>query len=480
LNHSNYEKGDYMKKLLISKRALTKTATIIISAVIVVAIVAGAAVYYLSSLPPTEKTTVSVITWGDWMLTGLIADGVKQPLLTEFEDETGIDVNFVFADEDAIRTKIWLDVTSHTGAYDILGMDCYAVPQLAVGDFIEPLDPYVKNQPYQKYFQGFDDYYSSTLDANTYEGKLYALPTYCFGAGYTYRADLFEQYDVAVPTTFEELEAACAKLAAGFEADGLDIAPFTMRGLKGEEPTLETTGITWAYGASWFEGNARTVDEIKSTNAQPTFNSPDFVAGYEEYGKLGRTWGPAGLSDYSWYECAVDLAEGRAASFLGFSAMYWFVKSTTQLPLGSFKIALAPMGPVRRMDTFWTFSYFLNKDSTKKDAAWKVLQLIASPQDMKEMAKTNLINTVPLKSLMEGDDIKTWTQTPDDDMATIIESFGVSTIDYAPMIPEYKDLCYMLGTAASQILAGEKTAQEALDQVQEDALKTMQDAGYYS
>lgn len=453
---------------------------IIIAAIIIVALVAAAAVYYLSSpSSPTAKTTVTVVTWGDWMLTGLVKNGVKQPLLTEFESETGITVNFVFAAEDAIRTKIYLDITSHTGAYDILGMDCYAVPQLAVGDFVEPLDPYVQNQPYAKYFQGFDDYYSSTLEANTYEGKLYALPTYCFGAGYTYRADLFEKYNVPVPTTFAELETSCAKLAAGFAADGLDIAPLTMRGLKGEEPTIETTGITWAYGASWFEGNARTVAEINSTKAQPLFNSPEFVAGYDEYGKLGRTWGPAGLSDYSWYECAVDLAEGRAASFLGFSAMYWFVKSTTQLPLGSFKIALAPMGPVKRMDTFWTFSYFLNKDSKNKDAAWKVLQLIASPQDMKEMARTNLINTVPLKSLMLGEDIKNWTKTPDDDMATIIKSFDESTIAYAPMIPEYKDLCYMLGTAASQILAGENTAQGALDLVQELATKTMKDAGYY-
>jgi ABC-type glycerol-3-phosphate transport system substrate-binding protein len=472
--------GNYMKNLFESRRALTKMKAIIITAIIIVACIAAVAAYFVT-LPSTtsEKTTVTLCTWGDWMLTGLVKNGVKQPLLVEFENETGITVNFVFAAEDAIRTKIWLDVTSHTGAYDILGMDNYAVAQLAVGDFVEPLEPYIQNKPYAKYFQGFNDFYTSTLDANTYEGKLYALPTYTFGAGYTYRADLFAKYNVTVPTTFAELEAACAKLAAGFAADGLDIAPITMRGLKGEEPTIETTGITWAYGASWFNGNARTVNEINSTKAMPMFNSTEFVAGYEEYGKLGRNWGPAGMSDYSWYECAVDLAEGRTASFLGFSAMYWFVKSTTQLPLTNFKIALAPMGPVRRMDTFWTFSYFLNKDSQNKDAAWKVLQLIASKQGMTEMAKTNLINTLPLKSLMEGQDIKTWTKTPDDDMATIIESFNVSSIEYAPMIPEYKDLCYMLGTAASQILAGENTAQGALSLVEELAIKLMKDAGYY-
>lgn len=455
---------------------------IIIAAIIIIACVAGAAAYWLT-LPssPSQTTTVNVITWGDWMLTGLIKGGVKQPLLTQFENATGITVNFIFGAEDAIRTKIWLDATAGTAAYDIYGMDCYAVGQLAVGSYVDPLDSYVANKADPTYFpNGFSDFYQSTLDANTYNGKLYAMPTYCFGAGLTYRADLFAKYNLTPPTTFDQLNQVCATLKADLANDGVtDMYPLVMRGQKGEEPTIETTGITWAYGGTWFANNARTVDQINSTKAYPQFNSTDFVAGYDEYTYLGRNYGPPGMSSYSWYECAQDLAGGKAAMFLGFSAMYWFVKSTTTLPIEDFSIALAPMGPAKRMDTFWTFSYFMNTLSKNKDATWKVLQLIASPQDMKAMAQTNLINTLPLKSLMTGADIKNWTKTPDADMAVIIESFAQSSIDYAPAIPEYKDLCYLLGTAASQCISGASTPQAALQFVQDVAMREMLNANYY-
>jgi ABC-type glycerol-3-phosphate transport system substrate-binding protein len=413
------------------------------------------------------------------MLTGLIKEGEKQPLLLQFEEEEKITVDFIFAPEDAIRDKIWTDLISKTGSFDVLGVDCYAVPEFAYGKFVDPLDQYVdKADP--NYFKGFDDFYQSTLDANTYEGKLYALPTYCFGGAYTYRRDLFEKYGVQPPQTFADLEPMCKQLKDAFEGDGLDMAPFTMRGIRGEEPTIETSGAAWAYGGSWFENNARTIDEIKSQQAKPTLNTQPWVESHDYCARLLREYGPPGIADYSWYECAKDVAEGRAASFLGFSAMYWFVKATApELPTDDFGIALAPMGPERRMQTFWTFSYFINTDSKKKDAAWKVTQLIASPQHQWLMGETNLINTLPLKSIMEGEDIKTATKTSDEDMETIKESFRVSSIEYAPFIPEYKPICHLLGTAFNEIITQANTAQGALDYAQKETMTIMEEAGYY-
>lgn len=478
---ATFQTGDYTKKLFDSRLALTRITAIIIAAIIVIACIGGGAAYLLTRPSSSSTTTVNVITWGDWMLTGLIQKGVKQPLLTQFENTTGITVNFIFGAEDDIRTKIWLDATAHTGAYDIYGMDCYAVGQLAVGSFVDPLDSYVANKADSTYFPtGFSDFYQSTLDANTYNGKLYAMPTYCFGAGITYRADLFAKYNLTVPTTFDELNQTCFTLKADLAKDGVTgMYPLVMRAQKGEEPTIETTGITWAYGGTWFANNARTVDQINSTKAYPTFNSSAFVAGYDEYTYLGRNYGPPGMSDYSWYECAQDLAGGKAAMFLGFSAMYWYCKATTTLPLTDFGIARAPMGPVQRMDTFWTFSYFMNDMSKNKDATWEVLQLIASPQDQRLMAQTNLINTLPLKSLMNSPDIQNWTKTSAADMAILIQSFNDSTIAYAPAIPEYKDLCYMLGTAASQCISGQSTPLASLQFAEDMAMREMLDAGYY-
>ncbi len=50
---------------------------------------------------------------------------------------------------------------------------------------------------------------------------------------------------------------------------------------------------------------------------------------------------------------------------------------------------------------------------------------------------------------------------------------------FMPKIPEYVELCDILGTAASEVVAGTNTAEEALNDAQEQINQIMEDAGYY-
>ena len=54
----------------------------------------------------------------------------------------------------------------------------------------------------------------SSLPAVTWNGKQYAVPMDFAGIGIIYNKDIFAKYNIAVPTTYRELEQACRTLKA--------------------------------------------------------------------------------------------------------------------------------------------------------------------------------------------------------------------------------------------------------------------------
>ena len=73
--------------------------------------------------------------------------------------------------------------------------------------FAQPLD-----ELYEKY--GLKEkYMDAALAQATYDGKLYAVPVYNVSlAGIFYNKEIFERYNLEVPSTVSELEAVCDRL----------------------------------------------------------------------------------------------------------------------------------------------------------------------------------------------------------------------------------------------------------------------------
>ena len=250
-----------------------------------------------------------------------------------------------------------------------------------------------------------------------------------------------------------------------------------MRARRGEEPTIDVTGMSWAFGGTWFEGNAHTADQIRAEKARPTVNSPEFIAGYEEYAKLLQNWGPPESANWGWEECMGALAQGKAAMHLAASSAYWFTRVTATIDPEAIGIAPSPMGPGgHRMMNFFDMALSINHDSKHKDEAWEVLQFVTSNQVQEAQANAG-ITSVPRVSLVMSDILKA--QYPEEDLQVVLDSLEEAEPEYMPKIPEYVELSDILGTAASEVVAGTKTAEEALNEAQEAINKIMEDAGYY-
>jgi multiple sugar transport system substrate-binding protein len=429
---------------------------------------------------PAEKIPVTVLSIGaDWLLASLwdSAKNAETPMVTEFENKYGIDIIFEGMPEDTARQKMMLDFSSHTGQYDIVTTDAWNLGTYASADYLEPLDDWMTNKPAAEFFD-MTDFQPSNMEAGSYGGKIYTMPLYTFGPALIYNKALFEKYNVKVPTNMQELEEAAAKLTVDVDGDGkTDIYGITMRARAGEEPTIDSTGMTWAYGGTWFEGNANTVEEIKANKAKPTVNSPEFIAGYEEYAKLLQNWGPPESANWGWVECMGAFAEGKAAMHLAASSAYWYTRSIATFDPNDVGIAPSPMGPGgHRMMNYFDLGLSINKDSKNKEASWLVLQFITSAEVQKAQAAAG-ITALPRISLVMSPELQA--KFPVEDLQMVLETLKTAESDYMPKIPEYTELCDILGTAASEVVAGSKTAKEALDAAQEQITQIMEDAGYY-
>lgn len=429
---------------------------------------------------PAEKVEVTMLSMGaDWLLTSLYdsTTGEETAVMKEFEDAHNIDVVFVGLPEDEARQKMMLDMSSHTGDYDIITSGVWSMATFAGAGFLEPLDDWMANHADPEYFST-DDYVDASMIGASYEGKVYALPLYTYGPALVYNKALFEQYDVKVPTNIQELEEAAEKLTLDTDNDGkIDVYGITMRARAGEEPTGDITAFTWAYGGTWFEGNAYTAEQIRANKARPTMNSPEWIAAYEEYAKLLQNWGPPESANWSWVETMGAFAEGKAAMHLMASSAYWYTRSIATFDPADVGVAPVPLGPAGKpIQAFFDISLSINADSQVKEAAWEVLQFLASRQVQQKQAEGG-ITSVPQVSLLLGDELKA--KYPEADLVILKDALALADPTYMPKLPEYNEICDILGTAASEVVAGTRTAEEALNEAQEQINEIMENAGYY-
>ena len=104
-------------------------------------------------------------------------------------------------------TKLQNAITAGSGAPDVAQVEYYAIPQFALSDSLLDLAPY-----------GFgdleDEYTAGPWGAVTVDDAVYGLPQDSGPMAMFYNKTVFDQYGIAVPTTYDEYVAAAETLHA--------------------------------------------------------------------------------------------------------------------------------------------------------------------------------------------------------------------------------------------------------------------------
>jgi multiple sugar transport system substrate-binding protein len=156
--------------------------------------------------PDEKKIELVISRWA-----GGNADD-QAALLNEFESKTGIHVRMDAIDYAQLRQKQMLNMGGKTGAYDLVFAQEVWIPEYVADGYLRPLDQYVSNASLSGADFDFSDFEASLIKLNTFEGKLYGLPTFVQTPLVVYNREVFAKNAFQPPKTWDETLAIAKSL----------------------------------------------------------------------------------------------------------------------------------------------------------------------------------------------------------------------------------------------------------------------------
>ena len=410
------------------------------------------------------KLTIATVNNGDMIrMQGLTDDFTsKNPDIT---------LEWVTLEENVLRQKVTTDIATKGGQFDVLTIGTYEVPIWAKKGWLVALDGLGADYD-------VDDLLPAIRGGLSMDGKLFAAPFYGESSMVMYRTDLMEKAGLKMPEapTWEFIGEAARKMTDKAN----EIYGVCLRGKAGwGENMAFLTATSNSFGARWFD-----------ENWQPQFNGPEWKATLEYYLKLMADAGPPGASSNGFNENLALFNSGKCGMWIDATVAASFVTNPKDSSVADkVGFALAPdNGLGKRGNWLWAWSLAVPAGSQKSEAAQKFvswatskayLELVASKEGWANVppgTRTSLYmnpeyQKVPFAK-MTLDSINS--ADPTNPAVKPVPYVGVQFV----AIPEFQGLATTVGQIFSAALAGEKTADAALAEAQDAAVREMTKAGY--
>jgi multiple sugar transport system substrate-binding protein len=206
-----------------------------------------------------------------------------------------------------------LDLTSRTGAYDVIMMDDPWFPLMSANGNLAPL----RHAPDGDFLQ------SCTQVCKRADGEAYfALPYVGNAQLFFYRRDLFEKYSVQPPKTWDEVLSA-AKLIGGKEK----MFGYVMRAAAGNAAVADFMPLLWAFGGDvpgWSaQGDGAAIDALRFMLELGKYTPPGY-AGFnadEVSAHLLQSSAVMSINWPAWIAAMDDPSKSKVVGKIDFSTM---------------------------------------------------------------------------------------------------------------------------------------------------------------
>jgi multiple sugar transport system substrate-binding protein len=292
--------------------------------------------------------------------------GAIEPHLKEFEALTGIKLIVEVYPEDQFRAKVLVELTSGSSSIDVfMSMPAQEGLKYMRAGWLQPLDEMLKSPALTAPDYNWPDFLEKTREAMVIEGKLVGVPIQVENTSLMYRKDVFQKYNVKVPTTLAELEAAAKALNGKVMTDdGQTGFGIVARG-KRAAATSQFAAYLHADGSTWL-GPTR----------EPSFNNEDGIKAFELYGRLLRLYGPPGSENNHWYEASSIFSQGKAAMYTDANSLFPVIEDAQKSKVvGKVGYAVFPKGPKGQSgSTVAAWGLAMPKSGKNQKAAWLFMQ----------------------------------------------------------------------------------------------------------
>jgi multiple sugar transport system substrate-binding protein len=349
----------------------------------------------------------------------------------------------------------WIGLGAEAGHYIKLN-DFFAANDISMDDFIP-----ATVTGYSEWPKGTPNYW--------------ALPAFGDVVGWTYRRDWFERpelqaefkekygRDLGVPATLAELKDI-AEFFQGREIDGKTVygaAIYTERGSEGI--TMGVTNVLYNYGFQY--GNPENPYELEGF-----VNSPGAVEGLEFYKALYDCCTPPGSSNWYMSENIDAYKSGQVAMQMNFAFIWPGVNADPNVGGDKSGYFPNPAGPAGHFAQLGGQGISVVSYSDSQDAALEYIKWFAQPEIQAKWWELGGYSA--LKSVVEDPGFASsqpYAQTFLDSMA-IVKDFWAEP-SYASLLLPMQERIH------NYVIAGEGTAQEALDGLVKDWTEVFEDEG---
>lgn len=389
-------------------------------------------------------------------------------VIPEFEELTGINVEVDLLQYMKMHEKQVLEMSKPEGDYDVIALVCMWKTEYAVGDMLLQLEPFFEDPDLAVPDYDFDDLVKAYVD-NTgrvggdkiYMGgpgsKLYALP---FGAETSllvYRKDLFDEHNIKVPETYDEVHAAAKYFAENVEG----VYGLTMRGASGHQATHGYLLHADPFGAKVFD-----------ENWEPALTSPESIAALEFMKDMVK-YGPPGITGFGYDGQVNAFLEGMAAMYIDNNAIAGKVRDPeVSKVVGKVGYALHPKQKTQLSET-GGFGIGIPANARNPEAAFLFIQWLTMKETDKKVV---LAGGAPFR-MSTFNDSELQEKFPE--FKVMAEQLPYADPDWRPIIPEWGEINQIIGVAVNQVLTGEKAPEEAMQSIVEPIKTIMEKAGYY-
>ena len=386
--------------------------------------------------------------------------------LPEFEEATGAKVVYDTPAFAVYNQRADLELSTGGSAYDVLNITfIYSSRWIGAGWFT-PLDDYIRDANRTPSDWDVEDFLPGLRAPESDKaGRLYGIPwtvdTFISGAS---RFDLFKNAGLGLPDTTDELVTALKAVhgkekVAGFVTDnhyGWTFVPFLQ-----------------AFGGNVFRNPP---DDLT-----PVLDTPEVVAAAEYFARILKEFGPNGVLSYTEDQTLQALQNGRA----NYSAIGQTYLSQVGGPNSKTASTVAysqvVRGPAGRFPGVATHGLGIPAASKNKDAAWAFIQWALSKKNTRRAIAEERYASPTRRSDFESVEFKRITSLNGYDLSELISSAVDLAAKQGHMkyrtVPVYPQVDQQLNKAIANIVSGQLSPKQAIEQAQAGSITDLRRAG---
>ena len=309
---------------------------------------------------PTGDEDVSGQTITVSLAEGTYTNELKSRI-PDFEKETGVKVDLNILGLDQLSNQYQVKLNAKSADLDVMLFR----PQQEVRLFndngwLMDLSELVKQDAEWKW----DDFSESSRASVTVDDGLFGIPTMTEREILFYNKKMFEEANVEVPSTMEELRSAAEALHKP-EKNQFGIV------MRGNLSAAVTTfsGFLYSYGGEW-------VDD----QGMASINTPEAIEAYQYYGGLLKDFGPRGADSVDSNQARAIFQNGQAAMYIDPDSGAGLLEDEAESQVaGNVGYAPFPTGP-KGMHPYDVTSWAagISEFSENKEASWQFLKWATS------------------------------------------------------------------------------------------------------